>query len=118
MTGFLKTGSSRSQLLAALMDKQQRRYAQQSDPYSWGEAAARMGSRLIDTYSQKGLIDDELKRRQIGDAATKEAYNIIGRPGSSNDPSLTGELITTPGEEVDGIQPGAVTERTLAPEQQ
>jgi hypothetical protein len=114
---FLNSGASRSVLLDALMDKQNRQYAQQKDPSSIGEALARTGTRLVDAYSQKKLVDDELERRKIGDAATREAYNIIGG-GSYNDPSLTGNLTTTPGAIVDGVQMGDVTERTLAPEQQ
>ena len=114
---FLNSGASRSELLAALMDKQNRRYSQQQDPSSIGEALTRTGTRLVDAYSQKKLVDDELERRKIGDAATREAYNRIGG-GSYNDPSLTGNLTTTPGEIVDGVQMGDVTERTLAPEQQ
>lgn len=114
---FLNSGASRSELLAALMDKQNRRYSQQQDPSSIGEALTRTGTRLVDAFSQKKLVDDELERRKIGDAATREAYNIIGG-GSFNDPSLTGNLTTTPGEIVDGVQMGDVTERTLAPEQQ
>jgi len=114
---FLNSGASRSELLAALMDKQNRRYSQQQDPSSIGEALARTGTRFVDAFSQKKLVDDELERRKIGDAATREAYNIIGG-GSFNNPSLTGNLITTPSEIVDGVQMGDVTERTLAPEQQ
>jgi hypothetical protein len=114
---FLNSGASRSELLAALMDKQNRRYSQEQNPSSIGEAFARTGTRLVDAYSQRKLVDDELKRRKIGDAATRDAYNIIGG-GSYNDPRLTGDLTTTPGEVVDGVQMGDVTERTLAPERQ
>jgi hypothetical protein len=112
---FLNSGASRSFLLDALMDKQNRRYSQEQDPLSIGEAFARTGTRLVDAYSQRKLVDDELKRRKIGDAATREAYNIISG-GSYNDPRLTGDLTTTPGEVVDGVQMGDVTERILAPE--
>ena len=114
---FLNSGASRSELLAALMDKQNRQYAQQSNPSSIGEALARTGTRLADAYSQKKLVDDELERRKIGDAATRDAYNIIGG-GSYNDPRLTGDLTTTTGEVVDGVQMGDVTQRTLAPQRQ
>jgi hypothetical protein len=71
---FLNSGASRSELLAALMDKQNRRYSQQQDPSSIGEAFARTGSRLVDAYSQKKLVDDELERRQKQQGVDRKAY--------------------------------------------
>lgn len=53
---FLNSGASRSELLAALMDKQNRRYSQQKDPSSIGEALTRTGTRLVDAFSQKNLL--------------------------------------------------------------
>ena len=71
---FLNSGASRSELLAALMDKQNRRYSQQQDPSSIGEAFARTGTRLVDAYSQKKLVDDELERRQKQQGVDRKAY--------------------------------------------
>jgi len=71
---FLKSGASRSELLASLMDKQNRQYAQQQDPSSIGEAFARTGTRLVDAFSQKKLVDDELERRQKQQGIDRKAY--------------------------------------------
>ena len=79
---FLNSGASRSELLAALMDKQNRRYSQQQDPSSIGEALARTGTRLVDAYSQKKLVDDELERRQKQQGVDRKAYQtaLSGTP--------------------------------------
>jgi hypothetical protein len=80
---FLKSGASRSELLAALMDKQNRRYSQEQNPYSIGEAFTRTGSRLVDAYMQKKLMDEELERRkgqQSTDMAALKAY-ALGQQG-------------------------------------
>ena len=71
---FLNSSTSRSVLLDALMDKQNRRYSQQQDPSSIGEAFARTGTRLVDAYSQKKLVDDELERRQKQQGVDRKAY--------------------------------------------
>jgi hypothetical protein len=71
---FLNSGASRSVLLDALMDKQNRRYSQEQNPSSIGEALTRTGTRLVDAYSQKKLVDDELERRQKQQSVDREAY--------------------------------------------
>ena len=99
---FLNSGASRSELLAALMDKQNRRYSQQQDPSSIGEALTRTGTRLVDAFSQKKLVDDELERRKIGTAADNEAMSIYatGIPAggvSGNEPgNFIGYASNTP----------------------
>ena len=94
---FLNSGASRSELLAALMDKQQRRYAQQPNPYSVGEAFARTGSRLVDAISQKGLVDDELNRRENIKQSNRGALQkyVTGTPdiqSFGNVPEPTGPI--------------------------
>ena len=76
---FLNSGASRSELLAALMDKQNRRYSQQQDPSSIGEAFARTGTRLVDAFSQKKLVDDELERRKTQRGVDREAFGIYNQ---------------------------------------
>ena len=79
---FLNSSTSRSVLLDALMDKQNRRYAQEQNPSSIGEAFARTGTRLVDAYSQKKLVDDELERRQKQQGVDRKAYQtaLSGTP--------------------------------------
>lgn len=94
---FLNSGASRSELLAALMDKQQRRYAQQPNPYSVGEAFARTGARLADSFAQKGLVDDELKRRENIKQSNRNALQkyVTGTPTTQsfgNVPEPTGPI--------------------------
>ena len=97
---FLNSGASRSELLAALMDKQNRRYSQQQDPSSIGEAFARTGTRLVDAFSQKKLVDDELERRQKQQGVDRKAYQTalsgIGVGGVTgnemNFPNPTGQI--------------------------
>lgn len=86
MADFLAQGPSKSTLLAALMDKQNRRYANAPDPLSTGEAFARGATQLVDSFAQRGQIKDELERRdtmRANDMATFQNYN---------DPRSTGEL--------------------------
>jgi len=92
MADFLKTGASRSELLAALMDKQQRQYAQQPNPQSWGEAAAGLGSQLVDAVSKKSLVDEELKRRKLIDTADRNAIDtyMSGTPEWQNPDAIAG----------------------------
>ena len=97
---FLNSGASRSELLAALMDKQNRRYSQQQDPSSIGEALTRTGTRLVDAFSQKKLVDDELERRQKQQGVDRKAYQTalsgIGVGGVTgnemNFPNPTGQI--------------------------
>jgi len=94
---FLKSGASKSELLAALMDKQQRRYAQQPNPYSVGEAFARTGAKLVDSFAQKGLVDDELKRRENIKQSNRGALQkyVTGTPDTQsfgNVPEPTGPI--------------------------
>tara|TARA_R110000744_G_scaffold242376_1_gene359487 strand:+ start:127 stop:1560 length:1434 start_codon:yes stop_codon:yes gene_type:complete len=88
---FLNSGASRSELLAALMDKQNRRYSQQQDPSSIGEALTRTGSRLVDAYSQKKLVDDELKRREELGAVSNEAMQTF-LTGSGSEPIIDNDI--------------------------
>ena len=78
MADFLAQGPSKSTLLAALMEKQNRRYANEPDPLSTGEAFARGATQLVDAFSQKGQINDELERRNTmreNDMATFANFN-------------------------------------------
>tara|TARA_R110000868_G_scaffold287733_1_gene548044 strand:+ start:68 stop:1225 length:1158 start_codon:yes stop_codon:yes gene_type:complete len=76
---FLNSSTSRSVLLDALMDKQNRRYAQEQNPSSIGEAFARTGTRLVDAFSQKKLVDDELERRKTQRGVDREAFGIYNQ---------------------------------------
>ena len=117
---FLNSGASRSELLAALMDKQNRRYSQQQDPSSIGEAFARTGSRLVDAYSQKKLVDDELERRQKQQGVDRKAYEtafsgtpeVLGYDPSSE--NMTGvDSVDTYNDPARPMPPTSVLEKAI-----
>ena len=85
--GFLQTGPSRSQIIAQLLQQNQRRLSQQPNPQSTPETLARLGSTLVGAITQRKLLDEEMARRnEIGEADASAIQAFRTGLGSTEGP--------------------------------
>ena len=99
---FINQGPSRSALVAQMLKEQQRQHSKAPNPYSWGEAAARVGSRLIDAYMGKKQIDEEMGRRGASADNLQDAITALT------------EGTTKPGVPVDTVTQDPFAQRPIA----
>jgi len=92
----------RTSLVAQLLKEQQRQHSKAPNPYSWGEAAARVGSRLIDAYMGKKQIDEEMGRRGASADNLQDAITALT------------EGTTKPGVPVDTVTQDPFAQRPIA----
>ena len=89
---FINQGPPRSALVAQMLREQQRQFSKEPNPQSWGEAAAKAGSRLIQTYMAKKQIDEEMARR--GASADNLQKAIIALTQGTTKPGVPVDTVT------------------------